>query len=319
MRSPSRLPFWRSWRLLLAAAAGIALAVVLFRSTRWPWQGEGTETSCDTAGTTVETFGAGRAEGPEAASSAGRSLRFVSYNVHGRAALKSEHHAEEVARTVSALAPDVAGLQEIHRGTLQSRGVDQASAIAIGAGLSGLFGPSLEMAGGGLYGNLLLTRGEILAARVHRLPGSGEPRSVLAVRLRLAGRELTALVTHLSAWGPFRSRERRQQVACLAEIAGRATGLVVVLGDLNVGPGSPELAAFAAAGLRRCDGGVEPTYTVGRRRIDYILCSPGLEASSARVERIGPSDHWPLVVELAWAEPVTRGEGRRNAMATEDG
>jgi len=303
----------------LVVAAAVAFATRVYR---WPRAGGRAEPGCGAARAAphpAEPLGTGPPADPRRPAARPRTLRIVSYNVQGRAALASEEHVAEIARALRELRPDVAGLQELHRGTLQARGRDQAAELVAGTGLPGRFGPSLEMVGGGRYGNALLSGGEVLEARVRGLPGSGEPRSVLTARLRIAGRELSVLVTHLSAWGPFAAGQRRRQVACLVEIVRRTPGPVVVLGDLNVGPRSPELAALLAAGLRRCDGGAESTHRTSRRRIDYILCGPGLEAGTARVEHVGPSDHWPLVAELAWTERTTEREGGSAAMAKDRG
>jgi endonuclease/exonuclease/phosphatase (EEP) superfamily protein YafD len=72
----------------------------------------------------------------------------------------------------------------------------------------------------------------------------------------------------------------------------------VVVGDLNAPPDAPELRGFLAEQLFRCCHDFECTHRMTRQRLDYVLADPGWTTVAARVLRVGPSDHWPVVVEL---------------------
>src|ERR1700760_2101553 len=143
-------------------------------------------------------------------------LRVMSYNVGGPGALWSRRHVEKVARAISEAAPDVVGLQEVHRGTRQSRFEDQSEALGRLTGMAVRFGPSFPM-GEGDFGNALLTRGEVRSAQVHPLPGPGEPRTILHSRIALAESEIHFYVTHLAAWGRWGRSARTMQIAGLVE------------------------------------------------------------------------------------------------------
>src|SRR5947208_10124799 len=106
-------------------------------------------------------------------------LRVMSYNVGGHGAWWSRRHVENVARAISAASPDMVGLQEVHRGTRQSRLEDQAETLGRLTGMAVHFGKSFAMESGGEFGNAVLTRCELLAAAVLPLPGPGEPRTLL--------------------------------------------------------------------------------------------------------------------------------------------
>lgn len=237
-------------------------------------------------------------------------LRVVTWNIEGHAALWRPDHLELVAEAIRRLDPDLVALQEVHRGTWQARSRDQLAELAAATGLAAWFGPSFETLGGE-FGNALLTRGEVIAARVVPLPGVGEPRSILAVRLRIDGREVSVLATHLTAWGPLRRGVRMRQIGCLAEEVRRAAPPVVVAGDLNAGPATPELERLTGAvPLGPCGGASEePTHRRTGARLDHLLCGPGWGPAAVRVEPIGPADHWPLVAEIAWARPAGAGSG----------
>jgi endonuclease/exonuclease/phosphatase family metal-dependent hydrolase len=237
-------------------------------------------------------------------------LRVVTWNVEGHAALWRRDHLDRVAEAIRRLDPDVVALQEMHRGTWQARSRDQVAELAAATGLAAWFGPSFETLGGE-FGNALLTRGEVVSARVVPLPGVGEPRSVLAVRLRIGGREVSVLATHLTAWGPLRRSVRMEQIGCLAEAIRRAEPPVVVAGDLNAGPATPELERLTGAvPLAPCGGALDqPTHRRTGARLDHLLCGPGWGPATTRVEPIGPADHWPLVAEIEWPQPAGASPG----------
>ena len=226
-------------------------------------------------------------------------LRVMSYNVGGHGARWSRRHIEKVARTISEAAPDVVGLQEVHRGTRQSRLEDQAAALGRLTGMAVHFGKSFAMDGGGDFGNAVLTRGELRSAAVLPLPGPGEPRTLLHTRIGLAGCEIHFYVTHLAAWGRWGRTARSVQISGLVEQLKQSDGPFVLVGDLNAPPDAPEIGTLMAAELfRMCGDDIAVTHRFMRQRIDYVFAGPGWTTASYQVIRSGPSDHWPVLVEL---------------------
>jgi endonuclease/exonuclease/phosphatase family metal-dependent hydrolase len=226
-------------------------------------------------------------------------LRVMSYNAGGHGARWSRRHIEKVAGAISAASPDVVGLQEVHRGTRQSRLADQAEALGRLTGMSVHFGKSYAMESGGEFGNAVLTRGELLAAEVLPLPGPGEPRTLLHTRVALPDAEVHFYVTHLAAWGRWGRTARSVQIAGLVEQLKQSDGPFVLVGDLNAPPDAPEIGTLMAAELfRMCGDDIAFTHRFMRQRIDYVFADPGWTTTSYQVIRSGPSDHWPVLVEL---------------------
>ena len=222
----------------------------------------------------------------------------MTYNIQGHAAARRSDHVAEIAGVIDAAAPDVVCLQEVHCRTRKAR-IDQAEELSRLTGLTLAFGRSCAMDGGD-YGNAILTRGEVTSSEVHPLPGAGEPRSVMRSDVRLGEISLSVFVTHLSAWGIMRRRERLAQVATLGEVTADASFPHVLAGDLNVPPGAAEIRALAGfEHLEPSDEMREATHPLTRQRLDYVFCDPRWEILRSEVLRRGPSDHWPLVVELA--------------------
>src|SRR3712207_5327120 len=164
------------------------------------------------------------------------------------------------------------------------------------------------------YGNALLSRLPILISDVHRLPGTGEPRSALRTMVELDGGALWITATHLTTAS---QQERSAQVAALAALHTEPMGTGVVVGDFNADPDAPELAPLRErftdawelaparddqAGWRFWHAGHGDTFPAAgaRTRIDQVWVSPGVDVTAARVlDGAGASDHLPFVVDLA--------------------
>lgn len=222
----------------------------------------------------------------------------MSYNIKGHGALLKPVHIDEIAAMIVAAKPDIAGIQEVHRRTWQSRFRDQAAELERLTGMQLVFGRAV---GGERreYGNAILTRGEIAEWHVEPLPGSGEPRTILSVTLQINGAPLVAYVTHLSAWGRLGIKNRLAQAEAVAERVSRSTLPFVLTGDFNSAPHSEELRVFRS-GLLAMSCFADPviTYRATRQCLDYIFVDPGWRIRNAEVVKGGPSDHWPLVADL---------------------
>lgn len=232
------------------------------------------------------------------------SLKIMSYNIQGHAALRREDHLPKLAEVIAAVNPDIVGLQEVHHHTHVGP-IHQGEALARLTGMNLHFGRSTQMAGG-QYGNAVLTRGEIRKAYVHPLPGSGEPRSLLQTEVAVDGLELSFFVTHLASWGRLLREARKRQIAELGDIIARGSLPHVLVGDFNVPPAAEEMRTLLSHGhLRICGDAKEVTFPMTRQRLDYVFCDPRWEFVGSEVIRRGPSDHWALVVELKLREDAS--------------
>jgi endonuclease/exonuclease/phosphatase family metal-dependent hydrolase len=136
-------------------------------------------------------------------------------------------------------------------------------------------------------------------------PGHREARCGVGGRLAseagAAGLAVAIATAHLTYIG---RRQREQQAAALARIAGDLGEPLVVAGDFNAPLDAGELGpltiafddAFAAVGVRPDD---PRRRTCGSSAIDHIL-TRGLAAIDCRValEAGDASDHWPVVADL---------------------
>jgi len=126
------------------------------------------------------------------------------------------------------------------------------------------------------------------------LPGFPE------VRAQWNGQTVHFFNTHLDYRGDPSVRE--MQVRDMLTVMNHADVPVIMLGDLNARPGSPELDPLFENLKDSWAGRDDPGYTfpVGEadRRIDYILHSDHFEVTDVYVVTSRASDHLPVVADL---------------------
>jgi len=225
-------------------------------------------------------------------------LTVMTFNIEGHASLLRTDHIEQIASTIRKYNPDIVGINEAHRGTWQSRFTDHADQLHQLTGLNVAYGRSYRFMGGD-FGNAILTRGEIISIDVHKLPGTGEPRSLLEALVRINGGIVQFYVTHTSAWGGINREARRDQLHCINAHVQASGHPFILTGDLNAPPESPEITAFLGMNVLKFAGDPKTaTHKVVNQRLDYILTDGGWTVRSARVLDEGPSDHRPVLAEL---------------------
>jgi len=234
----------------------------------------------------------------------------VTYNIAGHDELLDGGHVRKLAEAINQLQPDIVGLEEVHRGTWQSRFHDQLAELAHLTHMHGFFAPSYVQWGGG-FGNAILTRGDLVAEIAHPLPSVGEPRTLIEALIRIDGQPINVYVTHLTTWGSLNARNRGEQLDCLARHVRTSRYPYILLGDFNNIADSPEITKFRHEnGSQLCGVEIGDTFhsILGNRRIDYVFTDHGWGCANARVPHIGPSDHWPVVVDLWWNREDMRGQ-----------
>ena len=227
-----------------------------------------------------------------------KRLVVMTFNIEGHAALLRGNHIEEVAKAIRKYNPDIVAINEAHRNTWQSRFSDHVEQLRRLTGMNGVFGRSYSFLGGE-FGNAVLTRGDVLKADVHKLPGTGEPRSLLEAVVRVNGGVVEIYVTHTTAWASLNKATRDLQLQCINAHL-QASGFPFILaGDLNAPPDSEEIARFLNRNVLQLAGDPKtPTHRVMEQRLDYILADPGWTVLNSRVLDDGPSDHRPVIAEL---------------------
>jgi endonuclease/exonuclease/phosphatase family metal-dependent hydrolase len=234
------------------------------------------------------------------------TLRVLCYNVHHCEGTDGKLDLLRIAKVIRAADPDLVALQELDDKTKRTGGVGQAAELARLTGLYGAFGKAIDFQGGG-YGQGVLSRFPLGASTVHPLPGAPkqEARVAFEVRVKIDGRELSFVTTHLDH--QF-AAEREQQAAKLNDLFAGAESPVILAGDLNTTPGSKAFTALTAKWADATAGKGLLTVPVDRpsEQIDHVLFRPAGRfrvVSASVIDEPVASDHRPVLVVL---EPVPK-------------
>jgi endonuclease/exonuclease/phosphatase family metal-dependent hydrolase len=232
------------------------------------------------------------------------SFRVMTFNIQS-----ASHGLEAVAQTIRSGQPDVVALQEVDCGTLRSRGVNQAEALALATGLPYFRHFRATELHGGPYGVALLSRTPFLFAEQHALPNESglEPRTVARAVVNVGGRNISVYVTHLSHLlnrGALRERQAQRILSLV-----RADPFpVVLLGDFNESRAkavsllsSALVDAFARVG-RGPSGTFPLPIFLPELRLDFVFASAALRPLQSFVLRHKASDHYPVVADMGFAE-----------------
>ena len=223
------------------------------------------------------------------------SFTVVTLNAHGGRGPGGFGIARQ-ARLIVSSGADVALLQEVDRARPRSRGVDMPRALASATGMEVAYGQNVTLGPGrGVSGVATLSRFPITEQVNSHLPSQGgtKQRGLLRTDLDVGGTTLSVFNTHLE---PGATTLRLRQMSTALAIMSGTEHPVIVGGDLNAEPGSSTLAVTRSS-LRDAwvEAGSGPAATMPaanpRIRIDYLLYSEPLRATSAVVLPSVVSDH----------------------------
>jgi endonuclease/exonuclease/phosphatase family metal-dependent hydrolase len=247
-----------------------------------------------------------------------RQLRLLSYNI--QAGTTTGRYSEYVTRSWRQILPnnqrianldaiaelvasyDIVALQEVDCGSLRSGFLNQAKYLATHARFPFWNHQGNRKVGMIAHaGNGLLSRVRPSEIEEHKLPGAIPGRGAMVVRYGEGETALWLVILHLA----LGRRARAQQFDYVAGLV-RAYPHVVVMGDLNTGPGSRELRSFCdKAGLIIPDRDILtfPSWSP-QRAIDHILVSPNMDIAELEVLPVSYSDHRPLSMTVNLHEDV---------------
>ena len=291
-------------------------------------------------------------------------MRFASYNIQYGTGRDGRI---DLARIVAAVeGADVIAMQEVERGAARTGFVDQAAEIArLMPRYHRVFGPGMDLDASSVdsdgrvtmrrrqFGNLLLSKTPILAARNHLLPKFGTRVQFSLQRCAIEGivasprgRLLRAYSVHLSH---LADGDRAAQVDALLAIHARAPAEgagwcgtrddagwtdgksaiempreAVIMGDFNltadsplyeriVGPMSPQYGR-----MTNLEGFVDTWVSAGQREDAGVTCLSGSLNRGNRIDYCFASASLASTVKRAWIDEAAEGSDHQPIFAELD-
>ncbi len=230
-------------------------------------------------------------------------VRVISWNIHGGRGITGRRNTNGAFSLINRFDPDVVCLQEVHRYLPWGAWENQPRRLAQQLGMRVWYMGCLQFAGLG-EGILIASRLSCDSVTKLALPSVGEPRGLLAVRLRLSNQlPLNVMCTH---WG-LSTAERTAQSEIVRRKVNELDGAVVLCGDLNERADLAPVSEIANCTRLRDTFYDEPKSTYPSdnpsHRIDYCFASPELTVRSTHLLGSGcESDHLAIALELDFAK-----------------
>lgn len=233
------------------------------------------------------------------------------YNIHYGQGTEGQYDIERLAKVIQRTQPDLVALQEVDVGVRRSGAVHEAQRLAELTGMAVRFGPTQHYEGG-LFGNAVLTRLEILDVQIYPLPYTEStperttyPRGAVVVTVRGPGGEpLRFISTHFQHNLPEDRLEEAKAINRLFVKADDATPTILA-GDMNATPDSEPIEVLLENWPNATDQPPAPSApaTKPRSRIDYVFFRPANRFRLITAEVLDEplaSDHRPVFAELEW-------------------
>ncbi len=242
------------------------------------------------------------------------NLRFMLYNIRyatgtgrrfhlpvpGAGYLKrTDGNLHKIIDFIRGYDPDLVGLVEVDTGSIRTRQVNQAEAVAEALGHYSSY--QCKYGEQSLNQRLPIIRKQanafIAAPRVHgerfHYFDTGIKRLIIELELD----DVAVFLVHLSV----KYRHRHYQLRHLHEMIKATEKPVIVGGDFNTFWGEHEMYLFMeAANLKNANTEGLPSYPshYPRQQLDFILYGHGLTVTEFEVPRVQLSDHLPLVCDF---------------------
>ena len=228
----------------------------------------------------------------------GDTLKLMTYNLRfGELA-----SMQQIGEYIASENPDIVAVQECDWATKRERAVHQngvkfVNELAYHTGMFGIYGKSINYAGG-YYGIGLLSKYPILSYERVLLPNDGktEQRTLLIADVELPnGKVITFVNTHLEV----KTAEMRiEQVRFINEYLKDCPNQIFLAGDMNATPDSEEMALLRKDWKDLTDRVFTYHTSKPEIKIDYIYSRPsaGVELLNTNVrENVKFSDHFPVI------------------------
>lgn len=196
-----------------------------------------------------------------------------------------------VSKVLSENKADVISLIENDSGSLRNGFVDQTDKIKELLGIkNAVFFETFKCKPFFDHGNSIISDYEIRGFAKYKLPGSGEPRFLGKVVIKIGKRKINFFVIHLS----LNLNERKDQIKSISKIIKNKNS--ILLGDFNIAD-DKELKVFEEMGFGKISEKTYPSWNPNRE-VDCLFFSKDVKVKNFYVIKTKLSDHLPIFVEI---------------------
>ncbi|MEH7011998.1 endonuclease/exonuclease/phosphatase family protein [Neobacillus niacini] len=243
-------------------------------------------------------------------------VKVMTYNIHTGIGADGKYDLMRIANVIRNSGTDIIGLQEVDvHWSSRSQYQNQIELLANELDMFYFFAPIysfdplVEGEPRREYGVAILSKHPIIEAtnrdiaRLSTQEANPVPKPApgyLEALINVKGSKVWVYVTHLDYRGD--PTVRQMQVADMLNISGQHE-YNIIAGDMNAGPGAPELQPLFEKYVdtwRVTNEGTGLTYPAVNpsKRIDYILSSPLMDVKASQVIDTHASDHLPVIAEI---------------------
>src|SRR4249919_1186765 len=204
-----------------------------------------------------------------------------------------------ITRFIKSQDPDIVGLIEVDTGSIRSRRVNQAEAIAASLGHYSIY--QCKYGTNSLntlvpivnkQANAFLAAPHVHGERFHYFD-TGIKKLIIELELD----DLCIFLVHLA----LKYRHRQYQLRYLHDLIAKSHKPVIVTGDFNTFWGTDEIYLFMrAAGLRSANEKNVPSFParIPRIELDFVLVSKEIDITHFEVPDVRWSDHRPVLCDF---------------------
>ena len=195
--------------------------------------------------------------------------------------------------------PDIVGLIEVDTGSIRTRSINQAEAIARSLGHYSVYQCKYGVSSLNHHvpivrkqGNAFLAAPRVRGERFHYFE-KGIKRLIIELELD----ECAIFLVHLS----LKYRHRHAQLHYLHDLVVSSPKPVIIAGDFNTFWGEHEIYLFMkATKLRSANVSSLPSYPSRspRKELDFVLYGTGINVTNFTIPAVKFSDHLPLVCDF---------------------
>jgi len=249
-----------------------------------------------------------------------QSVRVVTYNIHTCVGVDRRYDPARIGMVLREIDADIACLQEVDASRPSARHTDQWVYLGAATGCRVVTGTGVRQRHG-RFGNAILTRFPVLAARLIDLTVAGyEPRAAIDADVLINERVLRVIATHFGLHAAERRLQASRLMVALAEpvpASRREAAAVLVMGDLNEWRGRHGAIRFldrrlGPSAAARTFPSWMPVLSLDRIYAEGPAELRDVDVFRSPLARLA-SDHLPLVGSLFWSVRDQRDRERPRA------